>query len=171
MRRRWSEALALSTAAGQPYELEEVAVYGRRCKGFVHAPPTVTSAHWNTWAAAVRSGRRRQVRGIERTFAKARPGTGWGMTETNAIGTGIGGRDYLERPESSGRCSAVLELRVVDEQGRSSVNSCRRTWRVSKSPGISSCTANPCPGPVPAKYSNASFGKRQSIELARRMHK
>lgn len=59
-----------------------------------------------------------QVRGIDRTFANARPGTGWGMTETNAIGTVIGGDDYLQRPESSGRCSAVLDLRIVDEAGR-----------------------------------------------------
>ena len=60
-----------------------------------------------------------QVRGIDETFANARPGTGWGMTETNAIGTVIGGDDYLRRPESSGRCSAVLDLRVVDDAGRS----------------------------------------------------
>jgi long-chain acyl-CoA synthetase len=59
-----------------------------------------------------------QVRGIDRAFANAMPNTGWGMTETNAIGTGIGGQDYLDRPESSGRCSAVLELRVVDDAGR-----------------------------------------------------
>ena len=45
------------------------------------------------------------------------PGTGWGMTETNAIGTGIGGQDYLDRPASSGRCSAVLELKIVDDDG------------------------------------------------------
>jgi long-chain acyl-CoA synthetase len=59
-----------------------------------------------------------QVRNIDRAFAKARPNTGWGMTETNAIGTGIMGRDYLEHPESSGRCSAVLDLRIVDESGK-----------------------------------------------------
>ena len=58
-----------------------------------------------------------QVRSIEKTFANALPGTGWGMTETNAIGTGIGGMDYLEHPESSGRCSAVMELKVIDDQG------------------------------------------------------
>jgi len=40
------------------------------------------------------------------------------MTETNAIGTGIGGQDYLDHPESSGRCSAVLDLRIVAEDGR-----------------------------------------------------
>ncbi|NIP14136.1 MAG: AMP-binding protein [Pseudomonadales bacterium] len=59
-----------------------------------------------------------QVRGIGRTFAKAMPSTGWGMTETNAIGTVISGQEYLDRPESSGRCSAVLQLRVVDADGR-----------------------------------------------------
>lgn len=58
-----------------------------------------------------------QVRSIEKSFVNALPGTGWGMTETNAIGTGIGGADYLEHPDSSGRCSAVMELKVIDEQG------------------------------------------------------
>ena len=58
-----------------------------------------------------------QVRNIEKTFDNALPGTGWGMTETNAIGTGIGGMDYLEHPESSGRCSAVMELKIIDDQG------------------------------------------------------
>ena len=60
-----------------------------------------------------------QVREIDRAFKRAAPNTGWGMTETNAIGTSIAGQDYLEHPESSGRCSAVLELRIVDEEGRS----------------------------------------------------
>ena len=59
-----------------------------------------------------------QVRQIDATFAQAMPATGWGMTETNAIGTGIGGPDYLRRPASSGRCSAVLELKIVDDNGR-----------------------------------------------------
>ena len=58
-----------------------------------------------------------QVRGIDKTFSNAMPNTGWGMTETNAIGTGIGGQDYLTHQESSGRCSAVLDLRIVDEAG------------------------------------------------------
>ena len=58
-----------------------------------------------------------QVKRIDASFTKALPNTGWGMTETNAIGTGIGGRDYLERPGSSGRVSAVLDLKVVDDSG------------------------------------------------------
>ncbi|MEL7547779.1 MAG: class I adenylate-forming enzyme family protein [Pseudomonadota bacterium] len=58
-----------------------------------------------------------QVRGIDKAFPEARPNTGWGMTETNAIGTGIAGADYLERPESSGQAAAVLDIRIVDEDG------------------------------------------------------
>lgn len=56
-----------------------------------------------------------QVKNIASTFSKAMPGTGWGMTETNAIGTGIGGEDYLNHPGSSGRCSAVLDIAIFDE--------------------------------------------------------
>ena len=39
------------------------------------------------------------------------------MTETNAIGTGIGGNDYLDHPASSGRASAVVDLKIVDDDG------------------------------------------------------
>lgn len=60
-----------------------------------------------------------QVRAIDAVFEKAFPGTGWGMTETNAIGVGIAAGDYLRKPESSGRCSAVLDIRVVDESNKS----------------------------------------------------
>ena len=56
-----------------------------------------------------------QVKNINKTFKRAAPGTGWGMTETNAIGTGITGPEYLDRPESSGRSSVVLDLRIVDD--------------------------------------------------------
>lgn len=59
-----------------------------------------------------------QVRQIGSSFTNALPGTGWGMTETNAIGTGISGQDYLDRPASSGRCALVLQLKVVDEAGQ-----------------------------------------------------
>lgn len=59
-----------------------------------------------------------QVKQIEESFTQAMPMTGWGMTETNAIGTGIGGPDYLQRPASSGRCSALLELKVIGDNGQ-----------------------------------------------------
>ena len=59
-----------------------------------------------------------QVAMLKRAFPSALPATGWGMTETNSVGTSIAGTDYLDRPESSGRVSAVLDIRIVDEQGR-----------------------------------------------------
>jgi len=57
-----------------------------------------------------------QVKKIASVFA-AQPNIGWGMTETNAIGAGIAGQDYLDHPGSTGRISAVMDLRIVDEQG------------------------------------------------------
>jgi long-chain acyl-CoA synthetase len=59
-----------------------------------------------------------QVKDIGESFTTALPSTGWGMTETNAIGAGIGGANYLQRPASSGQCSAVMDLKVVDEDGQ-----------------------------------------------------
>ena len=58
-----------------------------------------------------------QVKTIDRAFSNAMPNTGWGMTETNAIGTSIAGEDYLDHPASSGRTAPVLNIRIVDEQG------------------------------------------------------
>jgi long-chain acyl-CoA synthetase len=58
-----------------------------------------------------------QVRNIDEELGDAAPITGWGMTETNAIGTGIAGPAYVERPESSGRASILLDLRIVDDAG------------------------------------------------------
>lgn len=58
-----------------------------------------------------------QVRAIDANFQQAMPATGWGMTETNAIGVGIAASDYLRKPESSGRVSAVLDIRIVNEKG------------------------------------------------------
>ena len=59
-----------------------------------------------------------QVKNIATSFEKALPNTGWGMTETNAIGCGIAGEDYLNHPASSGRCSAVLDIKVIDDEGK-----------------------------------------------------
>jgi long-chain acyl-CoA synthetase len=59
-----------------------------------------------------------QVRQIDDAFATAAPQTGWGMTETSAIGTLITGADYLAHPDSAGRALAAIELTVVDDEGR-----------------------------------------------------
>ena len=58
-----------------------------------------------------------QVLAIRDTFLNARPGTGWGMTETNAIGTQISAPDYLDMPASSGRCSVLMDMKIVEPHG------------------------------------------------------
>jgi long-chain acyl-CoA synthetase len=58
-----------------------------------------------------------QVRAIDQMSETMIPATGWGMTETNAIGAGNAAADYVEHPSSSGQCSAVLDIRVVDDLG------------------------------------------------------
>jgi long-chain acyl-CoA synthetase len=58
-----------------------------------------------------------QVRQIAESLPTTAPTTGWGMTETNSAGSSIGGADYLQHPDSSGRCPPMLELRVVGDDG------------------------------------------------------
>jgi long-chain acyl-CoA synthetase len=58
------------------------------------------------------------VHRIDRSFARGRPTIGYGMTETNAYGPQNAGDDYVKRPRSTGRVVPVMEVRVVDEQGR-----------------------------------------------------
>jgi len=58
------------------------------------------------------------VRRVDRSFAAARPGIGYGMTETNAYGPGNSGDDYLRKPTSCGRVVPVVEMRVTDVEGR-----------------------------------------------------
>lgn len=60
-----------------------------------------------------------QVAEIAQTFKNAAVATGWGMTETNAIGIGMLGDEYLERPGAVGRLyPAVQELRFLDDAGQ-----------------------------------------------------
>lgn len=60
-----------------------------------------------------------QVADLSRRFPKANIATGWGMTETNANGIGMVGRDYLARPGSAGRLyPPVQALRFLDDDGR-----------------------------------------------------
>ena len=57
------------------------------------------------------------VRRVDKSFAAARPGIGYGMTETNAYGPGNAGDDYLRKPTSCGRVVPIVEMRVTDEAG------------------------------------------------------
>lgn len=45
------------------------------------------------------------------------PGTGWGMTETNSIGTAFTGQAFIDNPGSAGFCHATVEAKVCDENG------------------------------------------------------
>ncbi|MEM1159829.1 MAG: class I adenylate-forming enzyme family protein [Pseudomonadota bacterium] len=59
-----------------------------------------------------------QVGELAEAFPNASIASGWGMTETNALGTGIGGPDYIARPGAAGRMIPPLQdFKIVDEQG------------------------------------------------------
>ncbi len=47
------------------------------------------------------------------------PGFGYGLTETNAFGPGISGDDLAIHPTSTGRVLPIIELRIVDPNGKS----------------------------------------------------
>ena len=59
------------------------------------------------------------VKRVASSFTKARPGIGYGMTETNAYGPQNGGADYVTHPTSTGRATPILEIDVRDDDGRS----------------------------------------------------
>jgi len=58
------------------------------------------------------------VRRIDRSFARGRPGIGYGMTETNAYGPQNAGDDYVRKPRSAGRSVPIMQVKVADETGR-----------------------------------------------------
>jgi len=47
----------------------------------------------------------------------AYPGTGYGMTETNATGSSFTGEAYRLRPEASGLVTVIVDCKTVDENG------------------------------------------------------
>ena len=86
---------------------------------FVHAAEStdrdISSLHVLGGGGAARAPE--QVQAIDQMSKSVIPHTGWGMTETTAIGTSIAGEYYLQRPGCSGQRSAVLDIRAVDEEG------------------------------------------------------
>ena len=59
-----------------------------------------------------------QVAKIAKTFKKSTPGTGYGLTETNALGAVNSGAFYIANPNSTGRAvPAVTEFKIIDEHG------------------------------------------------------
>ena len=60
-----------------------------------------------------------QVKKITDRFKGSSAGIGYGLTETNALGSVNSGAFYLAKPGSAGRpVPAVTEFKVVDEEGR-----------------------------------------------------
>lgn len=54
---------------------------------------------------------------IGEKFERAKPGIGYGMTETNAFGPSNSGRDYLRHPTSTGRTLPTMGIEIRDDQG------------------------------------------------------
>lgn len=60
-----------------------------------------------------------QVGQLAEAFPNAAIASGWGMTETNALGITLAGPDYVAHPEAAGRPTPPLqEVRLVDGNGR-----------------------------------------------------
>jgi long-chain acyl-CoA synthetase len=59
------------------------------------------------------------VKRLREQASHAIPSTGYGMTETNSLGSAIGGDDYALRPASVGKAlPPLIELKAVDDGGR-----------------------------------------------------
>lgn len=64
-----------------------------------------------------------QVAELAETFPNRVIASGWGMTETNALGLGLSGPDYLARPGAAGRLLPPLqEMKIADDDGNAVPN-------------------------------------------------
>jgi len=71
----------------------------------------------------------RSARLLMEKLPDAYPGTGWGMTETNAIGSSFTGTPFREKPGSAGFLHPTVELDIRDEEGHSvAPGSAGRLW-------------------------------------------
>jgi len=57
------------------------------------------------------------VERVAGSFRNGSPTIGYGMTETNALGPGNVGRDYLTHPSSTGRVPPIMSIAVRDANG------------------------------------------------------
>ena len=55
---------------------------------------------------------------IYRKLPDAYPGTGYGLTETNASGASCTGEAFRTMPGTAGSISPIVEIKTIDEQGR-----------------------------------------------------
>lgn len=60
-----------------------------------------------------------QVQALTDTFSQAAISSGWGMTETNALGLLFSGPEYTENPDATGRPTPPLQdMQIVDDNGQ-----------------------------------------------------
>jgi long-chain acyl-CoA synthetase len=59
---------------------------------------------------------------IDQAVKTARPGTGYGMTETCGIITSIGGDFFVDRPDSCGPAMPTFETKTVDADGNDTID-------------------------------------------------
>ena len=57
------------------------------------------------------------VQRVADSFRRGTPAIGYGMTETNALGPGNSGADYLAHPTSTGRTVPILQVSIRDGMG------------------------------------------------------
>ena len=65
---------------------------------------------------------------IDASVATARPGTGYGMTETCGIITSIGGDFFVDRPESCGPAMPSFEAQIVNADGETVTEGTGELW-------------------------------------------
>lgn len=70
-----------------------------------------------------------QVRQLKAKFSNANPSSGYGLTETNALGCVISLDDYQKRPDSTGRAvPPVTDIKIVGETGECKVGEVGEVW-------------------------------------------
>lgn len=105
-------------------------IAAERCTGFNGSPamvlqllssPSYASTDTSSLAAFGLGGSAVAPRVID-LIASAKPrsmsGTGYGLTETNGLGTSSSGDAYLYKPRSSGQLSPIIEIATVDPAGK-----------------------------------------------------
>ncbi|KAM0786853.1 hypothetical protein ACM66B_002279 [Microbotryomycetes sp. NB124-2] len=54
----------------------------------------------------------------EKLGKQVQPGQGYGSTETSSLATGVIGEDYINRPTCAGLPTPIVELAIIDENGK-----------------------------------------------------
>lgn len=88
---------------------------------FVENIPNFVFDNIGTGGAKIQS---RLVNRLSKLFPAASQGTGWGMTETCAMGTVIGGPQFLATPSSCGKPHAIVDVKLIDPSSLKDITAC-----------------------------------------------